>query len=109
MNEKDLRINFRYLTGNIACMSVDSVSGKPVHNDINNEEAIILFNSLVGEKEGCRTLKILLKENKQLKEENKKLNNIFDEIEDYMDDVDYKMGWQYANKLRELRGSDIDE
>ena len=67
MSEKDLKINFRYLTGNIACMSVDSVNGEPVHNDIDNEEAIILFNSLVGEKEGCRTLKTLLKENEKLK------------------------------------------
>ena len=67
MSEKDLKINFRYLTGNIACMSVDSVNGEPVHNDIDNEEAIILFNSLVGEKEGCRTLKTLLKEIQKLK------------------------------------------
>lgn len=67
MSEKDLKINFRYLTGNIACMSVDSVNGEPVHNDIDNEEAIILFNSLVGEKEGCRTLKTLLEENEKLK------------------------------------------
>ena len=67
MNVKDLKIEFRYLTGNIACMSVDSVNGNPVHNDIDNEEAIILFNSLVGEKEGCQTLKTLLKENQELK------------------------------------------
>ena len=67
MSEKDLKINFRYLTGNIACMSVDSVNGEPVHNDIDNEEAIILFNSLVGGKEGCRTLKTLLEENEKLK------------------------------------------
>lgn len=78
MNVKDLKINFRYLTGNIACMSVDSVNGNPVHNDIDNEEAIILFNSLVGEKEGCLTLKTLLKENQQLKH---RLNTANDFIE----------------------------
>lgn len=76
MSEKDLKINFRYLTGNIACMSIDSVEGKSVHNDINNEEAIILFNSLVGEKESCRTVKTLLEENKQLKEQKENLQNI---------------------------------
>lgn len=78
MSEKDLKINFRYLIGNIACMSVNSVSGKPVHNDINNEEAIIIFNSLVGEKDNCQTVKTLLKENQQSKEEIEKLNSIID-------------------------------
>ena len=69
MNEKDLKLNFRYLSGNMACLSVDSVSGEPVHNDIDNEEAIIIFNSLVGEKEDCLTVKKMLKENQQLKEQ----------------------------------------
>ena len=41
MNEKDLKLNFRYLSGNMACLSVDSVSGEPVHNDIDNEEACL--------------------------------------------------------------------
>jgi hypothetical protein len=54
MKNKDLKINFRYLIGNIACLTVDSISGKTVHNDINNEEAIIIFNSLIGEKENQR-------------------------------------------------------
>ena len=67
MKIKDLKINFRYLGGNIACLSVDSISGESVHNDINNEEAIIIFNSLVGEKEDCQTVKSLLKENQELK------------------------------------------
>lgn len=74
MKIKDLKINFRYLGGNIACLSVDSISGESVHNDINNEEAIIIFNSLVGEKADCQTVKSLLKENQELKkqvEENK--------------------------------------
>lgn len=69
MKHKDLKIDFRYLTENIACLSVDSISGESVHNDINNEEAIIIFNSLVGEKENCQTVKVLLKENNQLKEQ----------------------------------------
>ena len=63
MKQKDLKIDFRYLTGNIACLSVDSIDGESVHNDINNEEAIIIFNSLVGEKADCQTVKSLLKEN----------------------------------------------
>ena len=69
MKNKDLKINFRYLSGNIACLSVDNVDGKSVHNDINNEEAIIIFNSLVGEKENCQTVKTLLKENQELKKQ----------------------------------------
>jgi hypothetical protein len=67
MKTKDLKINFRYLGGNIACLSVDSIDGESVHNDINNEEAIIIFNSIVGEKENCQTVKTLLKENQELK------------------------------------------
>lgn len=77
MKIKDLKINFRYLGGNIACLSVDSIAGESIHNDINNEEAIIIFNSLVGEKENCQTVKTLLKENKELKnqlEEYRKTN-----------------------------------
>lgn len=69
MKQKDLKIDFRYLTGNIACLSVDSIDGKSVHNDINNEEAIIIFNSLVGEKADCQTVKSLLKENQELKKQ----------------------------------------
>lgn len=69
MRVKDLKINFRYLGGNIACLSVDSIDGKSVHNDIDNEEAIIIFNSLIGEKENCKTIKSLLKENQDLKKQ----------------------------------------
>lgn len=69
MKTKDLKINFRYLGGNIACLSVDSIGGESVHNDINNEEAIIIFNSLVGEIENCQTVKTLLKENQELKKQ----------------------------------------
>ncbi len=69
MKQKDLKIDFRYLTGNIACLSVDSIGGESVHNDINDEEAIIIFNSLVGEKENCQTVKTLLKENQELKKQ----------------------------------------
>lgn len=74
MKTKDLKINFRYLDGNIACLSVDSVDGKRVHNDIDNEEAIIIFNSLVGEKENCQTVKTLLKENQELKKQLEEAN-----------------------------------
>lgn len=75
MKIKDLKINFRYLGGNIACLSVDSIDGKSIHNDINNEEAIIIFNSLVGEKENCQTVKKLLQENQELKEKLDKYEN----------------------------------
>lgn len=75
MKYKDLKINFRYLTENIACLSVDSISGESVHNDINNEEAIIIFNSLVGEKADCQTVKSLLKENQELKKQLDKYEN----------------------------------
>ena len=77
MKIKDLKINFRYLGGNIACLSVDSISGESVHNDINNEEAIIIFNSLVGEKADCQTVKSLLKENQELKKQ----------VEEYQKDI----------------------
>ena len=77
MKYKDLKINFRHLSGNIACLSVNSISGEIVHNDINDEEAIIIIKSLVGKKENCQTVKSLLEENeklkKQLEEANKKL------------------------------------
>lgn len=75
MEIKDLKINFRYLVGNIACLSVDSIDGKSIHNDINNEEAIIIFNSLIGEKENCQTVKKLLQENQELKEKLDKYEN----------------------------------
>lgn len=75
MEIKDLKINFRYLVGNIACLSVDSIDGESFYNDINNEEAIIIFNSLVGEKENCQTVKKLLQENQELKEKLDKYEN----------------------------------
>lgn len=88
MKYKDLKINFRYLTENIACLNVDSISGESVHNDINNEEAIIIFNSLIGEKEDCQTVKSLLKENEELKKELEKnknpLKGIFAQVNDDM-------------------------
>lgn len=77
MKQKDLKIDFRYLTENIACLSVDSISGESVHNDINNKEAIIIFNSLVGEKTDCQTVKSLLKENQELKKQ----------VEEYQKDI----------------------
>lgn len=77
MKQKDLKIDFRYLGGNIACLSVDSISGESVHNDINNEEAIIIFNSLVGEKADCQTVKSLLKENQELNKQ----------VEEYQKDI----------------------
>lgn len=98
MKQKDLKIDFRYLTGNIACLSVDSISGESVHNDINNEEAIIIFNSLVGEKENCRTVKTLLEENeelkKQLEEANRKLFFTKNELDMRQKSIDNKLTQQ---------------
>lgn len=92
MKIKDLKINFRYLGGNIACLSVDSISGESVHNDINNEEAIIIFNSLVGEKEDCQTIKSLLKENQELKKQLDKYEN--------PEDMTLMMMW-YTEKVKD--------
>lgn len=91
MNEKDLKLNFRYLSGNMACLSVDSVSGESVHNDIDNEEAIIIFNSLVGEKEDCLTVKKMLKENQQLKEQLELSEQIREKQKDRMNRVKDKI------------------
>ena len=94
MKQKDLKIDFRYLTGNIACLSVDSICGESVHNDINNEEAIIIFNSLVGEKADCQTVKSLLKENQELKKQVEDLfsenRNLRKKLENCMTFEDYK-------------------
>lgn len=87
MKQKDLKIDFRYLTGNIACLSVDSISGESVHNDINNEEAIIIFNSLVGEKADCQTVKSLLKENQELNDKIEKIRGIVENSDWRLDDV----------------------
>lgn len=75
MKIKDLKINFRYLGGNISCLSVDSIDGESIHNDINNEEAIIIFNSLIGAKENCKTIKSLLKENQEFKKQLEEYKN----------------------------------
>ena len=95
---KDLKINFRYLGGNIACLSVDSIAGQSIHNDINNEEAIIIFNSLVGEKENCQTVKTLLKENqelkKQLEETDRKLFLTKNELDMRQKTIDNKLNQQ---------------
>ena len=98
MKQKDLKIDFRYLTGNIACLSVDSINGESVHNDINNEEAIIIFNSLVGEKEDCQTVKSLLKENEELKkqveETDRKLFFTKNELDMRQKSIDNKLNQQ---------------
>lgn len=75
MKIKNLKISFRYLGANIACLSVDNIDGKSVHNDIVNEEAIIIFNSLIGEKENCKTIKSLLKENQEFKKQLEEYKN----------------------------------
>lgn len=98
MKTKDLKINFRYLGGNIACLSVDSIDGESVHNDINDEEAIIIFNSLIGEKENCQTVKTLFKENqelkKQVKETDRKLFFTKNELDMREKTIDNKLNQQ---------------
>lgn len=139
MKTKDLKINFRYLGGNIACLSVDSIDGESVHNDINNEEAIIIFNSIVGEKENCQTVKTLLKENQELKSQlrgtthcfdeeehnklkeeitnlskeidmwNSKYNDMFDENRMLKEALETKSYCKYANKCDELNDCSREE
>lgn len=100
MKTKNLKINFRYLCGDIACLSVDSTNGEVVHNDIDNEEAIIIFNSLIGEKENCQTVKTLLKKYKKQKE-------IIDRIDKYIkplitnrdDEQYYAINWYNKDVL----------
>lgn len=100
MKQKDLKIDFRYLTGNIACLSVDSISGESVHNDINNEEAIIIFNSLVGEKADCQTVKSLLKENDRINKINMKLLSKLDNYDHIVDERD-----ELKKELEQYKGS----
>lgn len=88
MKTKNLKINFRYLCGNIACLSVDSTNGEVVRNDIDNEEAIIIFNSLIGEKENCQTVKTLLKKYKKQKEVIDKIKHILNNQMNYREFVD---------------------
>ena len=96
MKIKDLKINFRYLGGNIACLSVDSIAGESIHNDIDNEEAIIIFNSLVGEKENCQTVKTLLKENQELKS---KISNMKESYETDAEAKFYDYLGEHENEL----------
>lgn len=98
MKIKDLKINFRYLGGNIACLSVDSISGESVHNDINNEEAIIIFNSLVGEKADCQTVKSLLKENQELKKQVEEKEDYINKLQATKDKLDK---WDYENTIQQ--------
>lgn len=122
MKIKDLKINFRYLGGNIACLSVDSISGESVHNDINNEEAIIIFNSLVGEKADCQTVKSLLKENQELKKQVEEYKDNYNCLLKQKEQFEYIMSKQvdyqgqkkefidYMNKtIEELECDDVDD
>lgn len=92
MKHKELKIDFRYLGGNIACLSADSINGKEIHNDIDNDEAIIIFNSLVGEKENCITVKTLQQENQLLKEQLQQRDSVIEEtieaIQNFMTHID---------------------
>nr|DAQ91339.1 MAG TPA: hypothetical protein [Caudoviricetes sp.] len=98
MKVKNLKINFRYLGGNIACLSVDNIDGKSVHNDINNEEAIIIFNSLIGEKENCKTIKSLLKENQDLKKQLEGKEDYIKKLQATKDKLDK---WDYENTIQQ--------
>lgn len=109
MKQKDLKIDFRYLTGNIACLSVDSISGESVHNDINNEEAIIIFNSLVGEKADCQTVKSLLKENQELKKQVEDLELNWEIIKQYCLDEQIPEEYDEYNSYIEFSNSVYDD
>lgn len=94
MKYKDLEIHFRHLIGNIACLTVDSISGESIHNDINNEEAIIIFNSLVGEKENCQTVKTLLEENAELKKQLEEIKDNYNCLLKQKEQFEYIMSKQ---------------
>ena len=89
MKHKELKIDFRYLGGNIACLSADSINGKEIHNDIDNDEAIIIFNSLVGEKENCITVKTLQQENQLLKEQLQQRDSAIEEAIEFINKTQY--------------------
>lgn len=72
MNIKELKVEFRYLMGNIACMSITSEKGKPINNDIDNEDAIKMFNALIGSRENS------------IIQENKKYKEVIDKANDYI-------------------------
>lgn len=86
MNVKDLKIEFRYLAGNIACMSIDSIAGKPIHNDINNEDAIKMFNALIGSKENS------------ILEENRQLQNNWNELKEWLEE-EFEHYDKYGNAI----------
>ena len=119
MKYKDLKINFRHLSGNIACLSVNSISGEIVHNDINDEEAIIIIKSLVGKKENCQTVKSLLEENEKLKKEleemDRKLFFTKNELDMRQKSIDNKLNQQQEfikymkNIIEELECDDADD
>ncbi len=111
MKHKQLNVDFRYLGGNIACLSVSSVNGEVVENDINNEEAIIIFNSLVGEKKNCVTVKMLQQENEQLKKqlENKNNPQIFIDTEDMEERYGTDLYIEYLEKENKQKDEVIDD
>lgn len=111
MKHKQLNVDFRYLGGNIACLSVSSVNGEVVENDINNEEAIIIFNSLVGEKKNCVTVKMLQQENEQLKKqlENKNNPQIFIDTDDMEERYGTDLYIEYLEKENKQKDEVIDD
>lgn len=115
MNIKELKIEFRYLCGSFACMSVNSTTGKPIHNDINDEDSIKIFNALIGSKENS-----ILEENRKLKDQQKEFIKY---LENFIDKTDYEvnilgnclyLAWSNAykeilSKYKEIVGSDKNE
>ena len=51
----------------------------------------------------------LLKENFKLQQRIDKYEKVINELREYMLDIDYKMGWQYANKLDKLLEGENDD
>lgn len=95
MNIKELKIEFRYLCGSFACMSVNSTTGKLIHNDINDEDAIKIFNALIGSKENS-----ILEENRKLRDQQK-------EFIKYLEDCIKELEKKDLNKLQNTLNSGI--
>lgn len=79
MGEEKLKVTFRCAGfGNIACLHVE---GSKNQNDINNEDAIMLFNSLVGQPDN--SLNSMKQQLSQLQQENDKLKKSVKSMEEF--------------------------
>ena len=109
MERINLKIQFRHKDNNIACLSVSGVNFTQIQNDINNDDAIKMFNALIGSKENS-----ILEENKQLKEKLKYWVDIYTEVKKALEEMlshcvegsfSYRAYKTVLNKIEELENS----